>query len=388
MKKILTVLLILAVSAGTLFAQIAGDSAFKLTGNVKSGIRFHQEGAGDPTLGFWNDDAGPIRAYLEGSYEAENHGLSFGFYFKPAVEGKLLSGNTYPIALGGLDYAKLWGDILDDKVRFTVGYTGGDWGTGGRLDVGSGDANIMVNIKPITGLSFGFHLGDRGTSWYKDATTPFFNDTSTTAYTPQEMLSTFGGGVKYEADGGFITIAAGGRIVTAKTSGDNRAYLGATIKPIGDPLVITAGAAAYGLADFNDENKAAKIKAALSGEYKTDGDNAGSFIVYGGGSLMLNQYADAALGWSAELNADYWAIDTLKVGVHSSFWSSEKDKDNGWEDWHYKDSDYAVAFEVQPRITFKLASNAEIGAWYRLNVHAKPDDNLEHNVQVNFSWSF
>ncbi|GHU75559.1 hypothetical protein FACS189461_2060 [Spirochaetia bacterium] len=192
--------------------------------------------------------------------------------------------------------------------------------------------------------------------------------------------------MKYSSD--LVTIAAGGRISPNKIDDSNRAYLGAIIKPIGDPLEITAGAVAYSLGDFSDTNGDARIKGSLSGNYKTDGDNAGSFIVYAGANIMYHMFKDSALGWNAELNADYWAADILKVGIGSAYWSSVKDADNGWEGNNNKDADFAVAVEVTPRVTFKLAGNAEIYAYYRLNVHALADDNLEHKVSVNFSWSF
>ncbi|GHU05506.1 hypothetical protein FACS1894147_11740 [Spirochaetia bacterium] len=246
MKKILTVLLILAVSAGALFAQDAEAPALKFSGEVDTGMVFGQKGAGDPALGFWHDDAGPVRFVLKGTYTAENHGLEFGVAVKPPFNN---SGSAV-----GLDAAKLWGEFLDDKVLFTLGLTGGDWGTGGRVDAGSGDANLMVNIKPITGLSFGFTLGDRDPSWFSGPTSAYYG--GYTPYTPQLMLQTIGGGVKYAADGGLFTVAAGGRAVTAvKTSADNRVYLGAIIKPIGDPLEISAGIIAHGLGDFiNNKN--------------------------------------------------------------------------------------------------------------------------------------
>jgi hypothetical protein len=58
------------------------------------------------------------------------------------------------------DYARLYGEFLNDMLKLTVGATtGGVWGSGGKADKGFDDIRgINVEVKPIERLDVGFQL--------------------------------------------------------------------------------------------------------------------------------------------------------------------------------------------------------------------------------------
>jgi hypothetical protein len=402
MKKILLVLLTILV-AGGLFAQVT------FSGNVKSGLNIVQTDdkadANDnkPVVKLWNDDAGH-RFYIEGKLDfADNYGLSFGFNTKAGLD------TTY-------DYARFYGEFLDDMLKLTVGSgTGTAWGTGGKLDKGFDDLKgLKLEIKPTPELDVGFQLRTELDGAAAMTVEQWFKETVI--------------GAKYESD--LFRVVAALALDSDYVGGND--YDGKSTRVVDTPeswtvagTTVTHTAATYKTQITNDDGKqtralfAVDIKAVPNLEAKLQ-----AFVL---GLGDLDTYGVAAIGQ----NLGYQVTPELKAG--SSFAErlnlrkeEIRGKDAktlkieaepyvnyklsslitldfnvpfsmGWNEdaTPTKDIEYKVG--VRPKVTFNLNDNANISAWYRLDLTkekyvasgaADIDAVTKNTVQVNFEWKF
>jgi hypothetical protein len=389
MKKILVVLLALTIIGG-----VFAESKATFTGDVKTGLRIKQssevEGKEDPMVDLFHDDAGE-RFYVGGALTIDdNYGLSFGLVSKP-------TGVTF-------DYARLYGEFLDDKLKVIGGKgTGGTWGSGGKADAGFDDTpGFKVEIRPITGLNFGFQLR-----------TEFENP-----MTLEQWAKEIRFGVKYEAANLFRAIAAfkldsdfGDTPAKPADPGDPsqfippspavpasvdegkdlRALLGLHLLAVPNLTAIIDGYV-YGLGDLDLYGKAGigeKVEYALTpltfgltvGEYldlrdlgeqpegtdstfRLEAEPYVSYKLNDPVTLKLN--VPFSMGWNGDLAANAAADTVFKVGV-------------------------------KPGIAYKFNDTASIDAYYRLEavqnkgIGPGADDPklfTIHTVQVSFAWTF
>jgi hypothetical protein len=208
MKKILIGILILAATGG-IFAQDAQEEGLKLTGDVKTGLRFvtdqyleAEDGKmkaqnDDPTMTLWHDDAGGVRAQLHGLYSKDNYGVKFNLRWRKgdsAVE---------------FYQAYVWADFFNKMLNLKAGNLDDSaWSSGGdegfHFSTGYG---VRFEIKPIEGLNLGFILKNTDGDYQatgKEATTSGFE--ATAAY----FLLETSFGVKYEHS--MFDVAAGFRL--------------------------------------------------------------------------------------------------------------------------------------------------------------------------------
>jgi hypothetical protein len=137
MKKILVVLLILAV-AGGLFAQ---DFAF--SGTLKAGLQLQDDL-------FVADHSDPNnRATLNGALTGDDYGFNFGLHFDPKFAPFSTTTDLYN--------AHAWVQLLNDMLTFRVGKIDGNaWGSGGPIDVGyDSGLGFRFEAAVIEGLTLG-----------------------------------------------------------------------------------------------------------------------------------------------------------------------------------------------------------------------------------------
>jgi hypothetical protein len=152
MKKLLVVLLILAV-AGGLFAQ-----GLTLTGEIKTGVGVYSDFDSEEsnfTVGH-DDPFERSRWRITGTAGAENYGLKFGLQGYWQADGSDNGGQVTE----SFDNAYGWFETLDDMLKFRAGRIADKaWSTGGDKgwDYSRGDA-FTVEVKPIEGLNVGFAL--------------------------------------------------------------------------------------------------------------------------------------------------------------------------------------------------------------------------------------
>ncbi|MDR2900632.1 MAG: hypothetical protein LBV20_03840 [Treponema sp.] len=140
MKKLLVVLLILAV-AGGLFAQ-----GFTLGGVLKTGLSVKGD---DVIVNHSGDDLN--RLDLNGAYAAEDFGVKFG------LRSDNVGGKAFTSQAIELYNAYVWVDLFGDMANVKAGkIDDGVWGSGGDVDKGfGGGSGLRLEVTPIAGLNFG-----------------------------------------------------------------------------------------------------------------------------------------------------------------------------------------------------------------------------------------
>ncbi len=214
MKKILVVLLILAV-AGGLFAQ-----GLTISGEIQTGVGILSAGEGGKVSGpadtstdfvIGHHDPQGTRVRLNGLYEAENYGAKFGLQALVTNAGNQIidpaetpNDASDDVDLGiNLDKfvsiynGYVWLDLFNDLANIKVGLIDdGAWGTPGQLDKGFATGlGIRLEITPIEGLNLGLML--------KDGAKPGVPDNKPKDIANGNFDDTFAGmilGAKYESD--------------------------------------------------------------------------------------------------------------------------------------------------------------------------------------------
>jgi hypothetical protein len=400
MKKILVVLLAILV-AGGLFAQIS------FTGDVKTGLRLSQTGDPASTIGdeklieLWHDDAAQ-RFYLEGKLTvADNYGLSFGLVGKPAPDAV------------AFDYARLYGEFLNDVLRVTVGKgTGGAWGTGGKLDTTFDDTSgLKLEIMPVAGLDVGAQFRtELGT---KVSASPLM--------TLDQWSNEITFGVKYEAAGLFKVVTAlkldsdygdveGSPAVEGVYTKDKFVAPVAAVAPSGDEgkdvralfavefsgiknLSLKAQARIFGLGDLDTLGTAGfgqNLEYTLNA--LTLGVSAGEYLDIREHETAQDEGTDSTLRLEVEPYVSFKISDPLTASLNIPFstgWNNDITADGA------ADTLYKVG--VKPKVAYAFNSNVGIETYYLIEVvqnkgigagEPNPDSYLTHAVQVNFNWSF
>ena len=155
MKKVLVVLLILAVAGGA-FAQ-----ELKFNGTVRGGLSviFTNNDADDVVLRQWNTREGyNSRFQLTGAYTnaAGNAGFNTTLRWN-----NIMSGDPFDFSQA-IPRAEAWFKILDGMIEIRGGYvdnetvfnTNGGWGS--ALGSGVGGLGMQFNVNPINGLNLRF----------------------------------------------------------------------------------------------------------------------------------------------------------------------------------------------------------------------------------------
>jgi hypothetical protein len=357
MRKILVVLLAILV-AGGLFAQVT------FTGDVKSGLNITQSDENpddkDPKVKLWNDDAGQ-RFYINGAVDFDDDfGLAFGFYGKPD--------SAVSVAY---DYARLYGEFLNDMLKLTFGTgTGGVWGTGGKVDTTFDDTNgIKLEIKPITGLDVGFQLR-----------TELAGDQTVEQWLKETIF-----GAKYDVD--LFKVVAAFRLDSdydGTTDKDDIAVLVAfDLKDNLVPgLTVSVQGAILGLGDLESYG------------FARIGQNVGYQVtpalkVSLGVKETLNlRKTDNDLSTfriDVEPAVSFKLSDLIALALNVTFATG-----GSGEDFAGPDVVYDVG--VKPAATFTLNDHASIYTYYKLGLFKADVDGIDaitkHTIQVNFGWSF
>ncbi|GHU16743.1 hypothetical protein FACS1894163_06660 [Spirochaetia bacterium] len=158
MRKILSVLLILAFVAGGVFAADLGEG-LTISGEIASGISAisREEGDDDVTrVSFWHDDGGNAGAHLTFVWEGDAGGFKTRFKGAAGADGNA-SSVTIPWAWG-------WINLFNNKATIVAGKIDSNaWGLG-NLSTNAFDPNLdavagaRLEIKPIDGLNLGVAL--------------------------------------------------------------------------------------------------------------------------------------------------------------------------------------------------------------------------------------
>jgi hypothetical protein len=158
MKRALIVLLLLAVVAGGLFAQLA------ITGHAQSGLEVVILDGGDPTLFWYGQNNGNTYRFRIGGSVTNEAGTAGG---GGAIQGQ--AGGF------GVDWANVWIKPLD-ILRLQVGTGGpGGFGSMGSFNEGhnAADYNISAVLGPIAGLSLGLGVNPGSGVTFDKATYAF-----------------------------------------------------------------------------------------------------------------------------------------------------------------------------------------------------------------------
>jgi hypothetical protein len=367
MKKILVVLLAILVTGG-LFAQIT------FTGDVKSGLRITQTDKDpddkDAKVRLWHDDSGQ-RFYLEGKVTFDdNFGVAFGFIGKPDSATSV----TY-------DYARLYGEFLDDMVKITAGSsTGTVWGTEGRLDTGFDSLKgVKLELKPVAGLDIGFQLRAEPNEPSTMTVKQFFQETVF--------------GAKYDSDLFRAVVALG---LDSDYSGGNdydaaddegkqtRALFGLQIKAVPN-LSTNLHGTFLGLGDL-DKYGVATIAQNIG--YKVTPE----FEVGSGFTEKLNLRSDenknpdaSTFRLEAEPYVTYKVSDLVTLSLNVPFAM-------GWDGVAKSEADVSYDFGVKPKAAFAVHDHASIAAYYKLGQTKLDKEGSDavttHTIQVNFEWTF
>jgi hypothetical protein len=188
MKKFLVLFVGLAILAGSVCALDLPDAlkipGLVVTGTVRAGFRVsggtvsdHDErgvdgDVVDPVAYAYSDDpnnGAPFRAQLQLVWTRGNLGVKTRFRYQPGGESAAL-GSTTPFNVQSfINKAFVWGDVLDKKVRLTVGKEqDAAWGvfwsnlSGSDTDQYDGKDGAKIELKPIDGLNLGLFYGANG----------------------------------------------------------------------------------------------------------------------------------------------------------------------------------------------------------------------------------
>jgi hypothetical protein len=386
MKRLLAVLVILALAAGTVAAQDA--PALKFSGSVQTGFNYRFLDSADfneDNHGYansWHDDADNFRARLLGVYEEEFYGVQFGlqgsynkwysitgeWLYKVMNQGSSDEPPAQDWRFSLYDTRGWIKPLKSDLLTITAGQTSDEWGSGGKLDSGTGDADIRLSLRPIPGLVAGVTFGDR--QFYKPERARLVED-----YFKETAV-----GLKYSLSDGGVVIAAGYRSNDgAWDDTDKRAYLGflTDLGKLGvlPGLKVDGGARVNALHVFQDKGV---LREFLRVEYE-NGPLYANLAFSGWQGMADNQ----AFGWRIETEPSYKILDPLKAilyfGIHNNWDASAATKDK-------------LIFEISPRLQYTLnIGKAEVITWYDfafINNGYVDKNRMVHEINVRFNWNF
>jgi hypothetical protein len=380
MKKVLVVLLILAV-AGGVFAQ---DLTW--SGTVETGVHINKtDGADDVVVWADNDDGVQgIRAKLQAAITGDSWGFKVGIknettnWAAAGVPGLVELYNGY----GWLDLLNkminVKAGIIDDGVWTTKGDE--DWG----IATGSG---VRIEVAPIEGLSVGAFLtwpkGDTVNAISKAATLEqFFNETAIGfSYTADVFYVS--GGLKLDSDGdpmGTYFDFADSTI----GDGDDAGTPTGTDDDINMKILIGFGYTGI-------EALTAKIEGNIwnlgEGDYRVMWFN--ETIAYKVmepltvGAVLTEKlfgYSDIPMYLKVKPYVEYSLNDTMSVGLNIPvvLWDGlESLAVNPWFKYAVGNASFKVGYTAT-----SLAERTDN------DVLLRPDSALNHDIQATFVWSF
>lgn len=204
MKKVLVVLLILAV-AGGVFAQ---DLTW--SGTVETGIHINKQDGADDVLVWADNDDGVygVRAKLQAAITGDNWGFKVGY--------KVETSDAIYRSAAQLYNGYGWLDLLNKMINVKAGLIDDDvWTTKGDEDWGIATGlGVRLEVAPIEGLNVGFFLtwpddtaGVNASATGSAAIGQFFQETAIGfSYTADAFYVS--GGVKLDSDGDTAGAAA------------------------------------------------------------------------------------------------------------------------------------------------------------------------------------
>jgi hypothetical protein len=422
MKKTFVVLLILAV-AGGVFAQ-----ELKWSGVLKTGVQFYADNekaydddARDPGFKLYSDDADRNggRLDLTATYTNNNVGV------KANLRNEYLTTLSFNNAYG-------WIDFIDGKLNVKAGkIDDGVWRGGGdqNFNISTG-YGVRFEIKPIEGLNFGAFLTGPNSQAHqyspKEGYAPIGDFLSETAIGVSYTADAFdvSAGLKLDGDdnSGYIgqddfTGVGGvkGQAVANEAKGGINAYIGFNLKAV-ENLTATIEAAFNHLGNFSG-NPSAGTAVNPEKEHTFYEDVKGTGSIWAnenigyqisdplGVGLLMHQFiyggkvdsdADGAnAAYNPELRftpyVNYAISDALTVGLKGTYTVKA--------DW------YDLKLDIKPNLSFKVAPNATINAYYNLGIadetkyaiaagksysgtNSDPDSVTSHTVQIDLIWTF
>jgi hypothetical protein len=405
MKKMLVVLLILAV-AGGMFAADLGEG-FTITGEVKSGFGVFSQDNGDDEDGddtyiqAWNDDAtNAFRFRLNFGWAGDIGGTKFRIQ---ARDDNAEVYTTMAKAFG-------WVNLLDSKIVIWGGHAVDNiYGTGGVVDDSvDGEADLVrLEVRPIDGLSLAFGvpvpiLG--GSKSMAGMTATYSNKVS--------LGNTFGGsmfGAKYSND----TLTA---LVSAKlNAGTKGTYYDVTysgtppqgvtggqievpsdyeedgfvelVYAVQVPTILPVGIDITGSVKSGDDGhfrvapkvtyETGKLNAHVQGDINMDISSDDGYPDSGLANFgHTEEDGDASIGF--ELGAGYQLSDL--IGVYLNLGSANI----GYLDGN--------GFYAKPGATFDFGPNTAIEVFDKISYLGADGDlprrKLSNQLQVEFVWKF
>jgi hypothetical protein len=362
MKKFLVLFVGLAILAGSVCALDLPDAlkipGLVVTGNVRTGFRvsggtwadYEVNGVKvddsgdhhDPVAYAYSDDpdnGAPLRAQLQLVWTRGNLGVKTRFRYQPN-NGNLGNQLNETALLGDaffVNKAFVWGDVLNQKVRLTVGKEqDAAWGlfwsnlSGSDTDQYDGKDGAKIEVKPIDGLNLGLFYG-AGDIFQKAFQAKDAEGNNVPGYTTANTDPLLVAGAKYSTDNFGVTASLLHRfnfadetvyegIQTLDNAEPNTSNLlvGLKLSPSGLPLTVNANLGVSSLGAMTKEEHDDKDPEV--NETATD---------YKGGDY--NPYTF----FYAKLNAEYGASDALSVGltisdiqVGSQYYYDEGDADD------------------------------------------------------------
>jgi hypothetical protein len=361
MKKALVALLILAV-AGGVFAQ-----DLTLSGEIDTGITIgipSADGA-DPFVYLYNDDAGPARFRLNGDFSLENYGLKF----RIATEDDFKNGVGNAVSA----YACVYANFLNDILTLSAGRIDGSaWATMGDYDTGiDGVTGVRFEVKPITGLNFGFALKvvpiDVGYT-----ISQFFQETVIGAKYTSDL---FEANVAFELDSDADAVNSDGDVDFFggdANSDELKVIFGVSVKAVPKLTAIIDG----GVTNLGDFSNAGVFEVHEKFAYAiTDPLEAGIVLVekiYGKSDtdpyLKINPWVSYKLIDPLTARLDV-VVETDDRGTYEIF--------------------DPIKLTIKPKLTYAVGEKAEIAGWWSSSFTTSDTDlDIPHKLQINFGWKF
>jgi len=359
MKRALIVLLLLAVVAGGLFADLTWS------GSAGSGLEVAILDGGDPTFHVFHHDYAPWRIQIEGKYanDAGTAGAAIGVR---NVDGTI-SAQT----------GNAWVKFADKLVELRIGFGGpGGFGTPGAMDQSNGAADVK-GLNAVFGSFGGFSAG--------------------LGIAPAEAKfdqTRFTLGAKYDV--ALIAVVANFSYDLAGNEGDGKAdaAAGLNFKGLGDIGLSKLAVDLYapnltdlswigigpsiGFTTTSNVTEAGKLSANLKSQIRLPmGDNEADFNFSVG--------ADASLPVGP-------VTAKLAVGFENKA-AALKKKDSGAIDyraWDALQKDFGGAdpmFTVQPAISFSLGGGS-MEAGYSLQSLLGDSSQMQHAIYTLLTYSF
>jgi hypothetical protein len=359
MKKMLVVLLVFAMAIGA-FAQ-----EVKVTGDVKTGLRLHQDDADTRGKGLvvhpYSDDVDDgtgIRADVVVDASYGNYGAKVGL--------RSNDGNFV------LPYAFAYGNLANDKIKISAGWlddaawaTQGDWDD--NIDNVKG---VRFEFKPVEFLNFGLALNNSDTDKGPpiDVVKNFLLETVVGVkldFDPFTAVLAF----RFDGDGdgavGGVPTEDDGKVMDAA-----KLIFSFNIKAV-DRLTAIIDGGLFNIGAFSDAGF-------LDAREKIGFQINDKFYV---GAVFKE------VGWGnandfyfhANPGIDFAVNDALSLGLGVTV-GLGTDTDG---------TDYDMFFNVKPSLTFNFGANAKAVAWYKLQVEDSTHAyDLSNNIQFDFVFSF